>query len=91
VLKSHWLYGKRQRWIDHIIVTLVKGMVQYYEDRHSRQIVSLNRKDLAAEHQQELLECAAEIPSNSIQRLDHTQFRIASKSRLGLYHAVDLH
>ena len=91
MLKSHWLYGKRQRRIDHVIVTLVKGMVQYYEDRHSRQNVGLNGKDLAAERRQELLERAAEIPSDSIQKLDHTQFRVASKSRPGLYHAVDLH
>ena len=91
MLKSHWLYRKRQHRIDHIIVMLVKGMVQYYEDRHSQQIVSLNRKDLMVEHRQELLEHAAEIPSDSIQRLDHMQFHIASKSWLGLYHAVDLH
>jgi len=91
VLKLHWLYGKCQRWIDYVFVMLMKGMVQYYEDRHSWQIVSLNGKDLMAEHRQELLECAAEIPSDSIQRLNHTQFHIASKSRPGLYHAVDLH
>jgi hypothetical protein len=91
VLKSHWLYGKCQCQIDHVIVTLMKGMVQYYEDRHSRQTVSLNGKDLAVERQQELLECMAEIPSDSIQRLDHTQFHVGSKSQPGLYHAVDLH
>ena len=50
MLKSHWLYGKRQRRIDHVIVTLVKGMVEYYEDRHGRQIVGLDGKDLTAEH-----------------------------------------
>ena len=49
MLKLHWLYGKCQRRIDHVIVTLVKGMVPYYEHRHSRQIVGLNGKDLAAE------------------------------------------
>jgi hypothetical protein len=49
VLKSHWLYGKRQCWIDHVIVMLVKGMVEYYKDRHSHQIVGLDRKDLTAE------------------------------------------
>jgi hypothetical protein len=91
VLKSHWLDGKRQRRIDHVIVTLVKGMVLYYENRHSRQFVGLNGKDLAAERRQELLECAAEIPSESIQKIDDTQFHVASKSRPGLYHAVDLH
>jgi hypothetical protein len=91
VLKSHWLYRKRQRQIDCVIVTLVKGMVQYYEDRHSHQNVGLNGKDLAVEHRQELLECVAEIPSNSIQKLDHTQFHVMSKSWPGLYHTVDLH
>ena len=49
MLKSHWLYGKHQRRIDHIIVTLVTGMVGYYKNKHSRQIVGLDGKDLAAE------------------------------------------
>jgi hypothetical protein len=80
VLKSHWLYRKRQRRIDHIIVMLVTRMVGYYENKHSCQIVSLDRKDLVAECQQELLERAAEIPSESIQKLDDTQFHVASKS-----------
>jgi hypothetical protein len=91
VLKLHWLYGKRQRWIDHVIVTLVNGMVSYYEDRHKHQIVGLNGKDLVTERREEILERSAEIPSDSIQKLDHTQFRVASKSRAGLYHMVDLH
>ena len=87
----HWLDRKRQCQIDHIIVTLVKRMVPYYENRHNHQIVGLNRKDLAMEHQEEILEHAADIPSDSIQKLDHTQFHIASKSHPGLYHTVDLH
>jgi hypothetical protein len=91
VLKSHWLDGKHQCRIDHVIVTLVKGMVPYYEHRHSHQIVSLNGKDLMVERQQELLEHTAEIPSESIQKVDDTQFHVASKSRPGLYHTVDLH
>jgi hypothetical protein len=91
MLKLHWLDRKRQRQINHVIVTLVKGMVPYYEHRHSCQIVGLNGKDLAVEHRQKLLKCVAEIPSESIKKVDDTQFHVASKSRLGLYHAVDLH
>jgi hypothetical protein len=91
VLKSHWLYGKRQHQIDHVIVMLVMGMVGYYENKHSYQIVGLDGKDLMAERRQELLERAADIPSESIQKLDDTQFHVASKSRPGLYHTVDLH
>jgi hypothetical protein len=51
VLKLHWLYGKCQCQIDYVIVTLVKGMVQYYKDRHGCQIVGLNGKDLTVECQ----------------------------------------
>ncbi len=91
MLKSHWLDGKHQRQIDHVIVTLVKGMVPLYENKHNRQSVGLDGKDLAAERRQELLERTAEISSESIQNLDDTQFHVASKSRPGLYHAVDLH
>jgi hypothetical protein len=91
VLKSHWLYGKHQHRINHIIVMLVTGMVGYYENKHSHQIVGLEGKDLAVEHRQELLEHTVEIPSDSIQKLYHMQFHIASKSWPGLYHTVDLH
>ena len=49
MLKSHWLYGKHQHRIDHVIVMLMKGMVEYYEDRHGHQIVGLDGKDLTAE------------------------------------------
>ena len=70
---------------------LVMEMVAYYENKYSRQIVSLDGKDLMAERRQELLERAAEIPSKSIQKFDDTQFHVASKSRPGLYHTVDLH
>src|SRR6266851_8946386 len=87
----HWLDGKRQHWIDHIIVMLVTGMVPYYENRHSRQIVGLDGKDLTMEHRKEILKRMADIPSNSIQKLNHVQFHVASKSRPGLYHAVDLY
>ena len=90
MLKTYWLDGKRQCWIDHIIVTLMKGMVPMYEKRHDCQSVGLDRKDLAGEQRQELLECMAEIPSDSIQKFDETQFHVALKSRPGLYHAVDL-
>ncbi len=91
MLKTHWLDGKHQCQIDHVIVMLVRGMVQYYEDRHKHQIVGLNGKDLTMEHQEEILERVADIPSDSIQKLDHTQFHVTSKSRPGLYHMVDLH
>ena len=66
MLKTHWLDGKCQRWINHVIVTLVKGMVPYYKNRHSHQIVGLDRKDLVMEHQKEILKHMADIPSNSI-------------------------
>ena len=49
MLKSHWLYRKRQCQIDHVIVMLVMGMVGYYKNKHSRQIVGLDGKDLMAE------------------------------------------
>ena len=61
-----------------------------YEKRHDCQSVGLDRKDLVAKQQQELLECMAEIPSESIQKFDETQFHIVFKSQLGLYYAVDL-
>src|SRR5713101_3708018 len=66
-------------------------MVPHYENRHSHQIVGLDGKDLLTECRKEILECMADIPSDSIQKLNHMQFHVMSKSRLGLYHAVDLH
>jgi hypothetical protein len=62
-----------------------------YKKRHDRQSVGVDGKDLAGKWQQELLEHAADIPSELIQKFDETQFHIALKFWLGLYYAVDLH
>jgi hypothetical protein len=47
VLKSHWLDGKRNQRIDHLIHMLVEGMIPYYETRHLREVVGLEGPDLA--------------------------------------------
>ncbi|KAH9962585.1 hypothetical protein BC827DRAFT_1087020, partial [Russula dissimulans] len=46
VLKSHWLDGKRNQRIDHLIHMLVEGMIPYYETRHLREVVGLEGPDL---------------------------------------------
>jgi hypothetical protein len=90
VLKTHWLDGKRNRRIDHIIATLVDGMVPYYEARHERQSVGVEGADLVERRRREILASAESISRDSIQQFDDSQFHVASASRPGDFYAIDL-
>jgi hypothetical protein len=47
ILKSHWLDGKWNCHIDHLLYTLVVQMNQYYLNWHKRQIIGFKGLDLA--------------------------------------------
>lgn len=67
-------------------------MVTHYEDRHSRQSVGLEGPDLLGQRRREIMSKAEKITRDSIQDFgDSAQFHIASLSRPGEYHVVDLH
>jgi len=86
----HWLDSKRNRWIDHIIFTLVMEMDPYYEARHERQEVGVEGLDLTEWRRHEIQINARAISYGSIQQFDDTQFHVASMSHPGNYHAMDL-
>src|SRR6267142_2692711 len=90
VLKSHWLDGKRNRRIDHILYTLVVHMNQYYLNRHKRQIVGFEGLDLAGGQRQEIIASARTISWDSVLQFNHTQFHVASQSRPGALYSIDL-
>jgi hypothetical protein len=90
-LKSHWLDKKQNRWIDHVISTLVKYMEPYYQNRYVRQTVGLQGPDLARKWWREILESTRNISADSIQQFNLTQFHVASQSHLGMYHVINLH
>jgi hypothetical protein len=90
VLKTHWLDEKQNRWIDHILFTLVMEMVPHYKARHEHQEVGVEGLDLTEWWHQEILISARAISHNSIQQFDNAQFHIASRSCPRNYHAVDL-
>jgi hypothetical protein len=90
--KTHFLDGKRNRRIDHALYALVKDMISHYEDRHARQSVGLEGPDLLGQRRREILARVENITRDSIQDFgDSAQFHIASLSRPGEYHVVDLH
>jgi hypothetical protein len=66
-------------------------MVPYYATRHLRQIVGLEGPDLAGQRRRELLADAIKnIHSDSIQQFDDKSFHVASNSRPGQFHAINL-
>jgi hypothetical protein len=67
-------------------------MILHYEDRHARQSVGLEGPDLIGQRRREISANAKNIRSDSIQDFgDSYQFHVASLSRPGAYHVVDLH
>ena len=89
-MKSHFLDGKRNRRIDHVINVLVENMVPYYQNRHARQIVGLEGPDLAGQRHRQLMTGARGTARDSIQQFDSTQFHVASESRPGAYYEINL-
>jgi hypothetical protein len=70
---------------------LVNDMIMHYEDRHARQSVGLEGPDLLGQRRREISARAENITRDSIQDFgDSVQFHVASHSRPGEYHVVDL-
>src|SRR6267142_3931581 len=90
VLKSHWLDGKRNCCIDHILYTLVVHMNQYYLNQHERQIVRFEGLDLAGSRWQDIITSAQTISRDSILQFNRTQFHVASQSHPGVLYSIDL-
>jgi hypothetical protein len=90
VIKTHWMEGKRNRWIDHIIDMFVNGLEPYYSARHKRQSVDIEGADLVERRQREILASAKLISRDSIQQFDDTQFHVASTSWPGEFYSIDL-
>jgi hypothetical protein len=65
-------------------------MVPYYQSQQQRQIVRFEGLDLASVQRWEITASTRAISPDSILQFDHTQFHIASQSRLGAFYLVDL-
>ena len=65
-------------------------MNQYYLNRHERQIVGFKGLDLAGDRRREIIASARNISRDSVLQFNHTQFHIASQSRSGTFHLIDL-
>jgi hypothetical protein len=65
-------------------------MNQYYLNRHERQIVGFEGLDLAGDRRQEIIASARNISRDSVLQFNHTQFHVASQSRSGTFHLIDL-
>src|SRR6266850_539037 len=89
-LKSHWLDGKWNRHIDHILYTLVVHMNQYYLNRHERQIIGFEGLDLAGGWWWDIIVSAQTISWDSVLQFNHTQFHVASQSCPGVLYSIDL-
>jgi hypothetical protein len=55
VLKTHWLGGKRNRFADHLVHTLVMDMLPDYEICCDRQVHDFDGADLARKRRKEIV------------------------------------
>ena len=91
MLKSIWLEGKRNWWIDHLICTLTQNMLpEHYEPRHIAQQIGFERPDLAEKHCNLVLENAKTILIESIKCVSDTQFHVMSQFNLDRCYLVDI-
>jgi len=90
VLKSKYLDGKRNRRVDHLIHTLVVGMLPSYENKHDRQVLGLEGDNLATKRHKEILARMPEINTESIQDLGDEKFSVQSSTDSSHTYSVEL-
>ena len=66
--------------MDHLIHTLVKGMLPSYEDRHKQQMLGMQGPDLAKKCWKQIVVHALEIPLEWIKEIGQSHFEIQSSS-----------
>jgi hypothetical protein len=89
VLKTHYLGGKRNLRVDHIVQTLVIDVMPHYDFCHRRQIAGLDGPDLEGARRQKIL-AGTGMSLDSIQHIGGTKFSVASETHPGHQYAVDL-
>ena len=91
VLKSIWLDGKHNWWIDHLICILSWNMLlEHYEAQDRAQQIGFEGPDLAKKHQNAVVASARTISLDSIRCVDDAQFHVASQSNLDKHYLVDI-
>ena len=66
--------------MDHLIHTLVKGMLPSYEDHHKRQMLGMQGPDLAEKRRKQIVTRAPKIPLERIKEIGQSHFEIQSSS-----------
>ena len=90
MLKSKYLDGKRNRRVDHLIHTLVVGMLPSYENKHDRQVLGLEGDNLGTKRRKEILARMPEINAESIQDLGDDKFSVQSSTDSSRTYSVEL-
>ena len=89
-MKTHYLNGKRNRHVDHIVKTLVKDLMSNVSNLHKRQVAGLEGLDLEGTRRQQILATASSMSADSIHHVGGTKFNVASQSNPGHCYAINL-
>ena len=89
-MKTHYLNGKRNHRIDHVIKTLVFDLLPEVENRHTRQFYGIEGPDLEGARRQKIQASARNTPPDSIHQVSGYTFLVASGSQPGHNYSINL-
>ena len=89
-MKSKYLGGKRNWRVDFILKTLTDNVQSDLNNRHRRQAIGLEGRDLRATRRDQILATAKQMSLDSIYQVSNTEFLVASESRPGHRYPIDL-
>ena len=90
ILKTHYLGGKRNWRVDHIIHMLVEIVVPDLWFKHLQQTAGIYGPNLEESCRQQIKATAKNMSPDSIHHVGRTKFNVASQSRPGHHYPINL-
>jgi len=90
VLKSHYLGGKHNWRVDHVIRMLVEHFLPKFKFTHLWQLTRIYGPNLEKLRRLQIKATARNMSLDSIHHLGGTKFNVASESHLGHYYLINL-
>jgi hypothetical protein len=89
VLKSIWLEGKQNQYVDQLIHMLAMEFLPDLEICHKWQMLGMEGPNLAEKRRRQILMHAPETPITKIRKIDDSHFKVQSSNSSKSYH-IDL-
>ncbi|KAJ7079163.1 hypothetical protein B0H15DRAFT_788251 [Mycena belliarum] len=90
VLKFKFLLGKRNRRLDHLLNTLVNGVLPYYALKQRRQELGFEGPDIEIKKRQDIIKRSKVYVKEDIQHIDDSRYLVPSQSDPSKLYDVDI-